>query len=570
MPDAHKNFAYTTISVPPDPADSGTSWTVDPGQGGLMPATPFNGVVWPPGAQPTVLNAEIVRVESRTADHFDSVDRGQEGTTPISIKAGYQFAAAATAKTFTDIETLLSSVGSGLTAHAAATTSVHGIADTSKLVVTTDTRLKTLFVSSQRPFVAAAGNLSAVVYIRGYDAVDDRLFGTDTSAGQLKQSTDGGATWSTNKGTPTNVPYNQVVKIVRGPDGNLYLFGFNTVSNKCGVYRAAPAAGNTAFSWSTALYEQDASVTATIMTNFSADATALYLGEYGDPTGGPLIMRSLDGTTWTTSFARDATLRHCHAIAPDPYNPGHVWMTLGDGGSKTVMKSTDYGVTWAVVIANFAWQGVQISFDATWVYIAGDQETSTFYVIDRTSATPYIGSPNWHANTPQTSLTGSKTWDPPSVADGAMTSTTVTVTGVAFGDFIRASFSQALPAGMQLTAEVTAANTVTVTLVNHSGGTLDIASGTLRVMTIPMPFWRGAYMGAVDPATGAYYCVANDTASTNGLAMGMFYCPKAGRRIELLDRGGAGISMNGQVFIADGKIFSGFWNHALVTPVPVG
>jgi Right handed beta helix region len=76
-------------------------------------------------------------------------------------------------------------------------------------------------------------------------------------------------------------------------------------------------------------------------------------------------------------------------------------------------------------------------------------------------------------------LKGSKTWDPSSVATGAVTSTTVTVTGAAVGDQAHASFSVVLPAGCFLASEVTAADTVTVSLVNLSGSTQDVASGTL-------------------------------------------------------------------------------------------
>ena len=76
-------------------------------------------------------------------------------------------------------------------------------------------------------------------------------------------------------------------------------------------------------------------------------------------------------------------------------------------------------------------------------------------------------------------LTGSKTWDPGSVSDGAMTSTTVTVTGAVLGYGASAHLSVAVPAGAILGANVTAADTVTVTLINHTGGALDLASSTL-------------------------------------------------------------------------------------------
>jgi hypothetical protein len=75
-------------------------------------------------------------------------------------------------------------------------------------------------------------------------------------------------------------------------------------------------------------------------------------------------------------------------------------------------------------------------------------------------------------------LQGKATYDPPSLVDGAGTTTTVTVPGAALGDFASAAFSLAT-SGITITAWVSAANTVSVRFQNESGGTLDIASGTL-------------------------------------------------------------------------------------------
>jgi len=83
-----------------------------------------------------------------------------------------------------------------------------------------------------------------------------------------------------------------------------------------------------------------------------------------------------------------------------------------------------------------------------------------------------------------TVLQGSATYDPPSLADGAGITTTVTCTGAALGGFARASFSLDLQ-GITLTADVSATNTVAVRFQNESGGTLDLASGTLKVRVDP-------------------------------------------------------------------------------------
>jgi hypothetical protein len=78
-------------------------------------------------------------------------------------------------------------------------------------------------------------------------------------------------------------------------------------------------------------------------------------------------------------------------------------------------------------------------------------------------------------------LAASDTWDPASVADGDQATTTITVTGAVLGNFVIASFSLDLQ-GLQLTAYVSAADTVTVVLSNNTGGAVNLSSGTLRVL----------------------------------------------------------------------------------------
>ncbi len=86
-------------------------------------------------------------------------------------------------------------------------------------------------------------------------------------------------------------------------------------------------------------------------------------------------------------------------------------------------------------------------------------------------------------------LTGSKTYDPASILDGGTQTTTVTVTGAALGSPAQAAFSLTV-AGIIVTAYVSAADTVTVLLQNESGGTVDLASGTLSA-------WVDAPLGTV-------------------------------------------------------------------------
>jgi hypothetical protein len=80
-------------------------------------------------------------------------------------------------------------------------------------------------------------------------------------------------------------------------------------------------------------------------------------------------------------------------------------------------------------------------------------------------------------------LTGTATYDPPSLADGAGDTTTVTVTGAVLGDMALASFSLTT-SGITITAWVSASDTVSVRFQNESGGILDIGSGTLKAAVL--------------------------------------------------------------------------------------
>lgn len=73
---------------------------------------------------------------------------------------------------------------------------------------------------------------------------------------------------------------------------------------------------------------------------------------------------------------------------------------------------------------------------------------------------------------------GSASYNPPSLADGVGTTTTVTALGAVMGNPTTASFSLDLQ-GITVTSWVSAADTISVRFQNESGGTLDLANGTL-------------------------------------------------------------------------------------------
>lgn len=75
------------------------------------------------------------------------------------------------------------------------------------------------------------------------------------------------------------------------------------------------------------------------------------------------------------------------------------------------------------------------------------------------------------------------TWDPGSITSGSFESKNVTVSGAALGDFVLASFSLDV-VDLAVSAQVTAANTVTVTLYNLTGSAVNLSSGTLKVLVL--------------------------------------------------------------------------------------
>lgn len=81
-------------------------------------------------------------------------------------------------------------------------------------------------------------------------------------------------------------------------------------------------------------------------------------------------------------------------------------------------------------------------------------------------------------------ISGSATWDASSIADGDMESKDITVTGAALGDFVLVSLSID-NVDLTLTGTVTAADTVTATLANNTGGAVDLASCTVRAIVLP-------------------------------------------------------------------------------------
>ena len=95
-------------------------------------------------------------------------------------------------------------------------------------------------------------------------------------------------------------------------------------------------------------------------------------------------------------------------------------------------------------------------------------------------STQRIQLEEYFAQIPRPFLYATETKDWGSIDDGNELVEEITVTGAALGDFARASFSLDV-ADLELSAQVTAANTVTVSLSNNTGGAIDLGEGIITV-----------------------------------------------------------------------------------------
>ncbi|MEN6539434.1 MAG: hypothetical protein ABFC67_07485 [Mizugakiibacter sp.] len=266
-------------------------------------------------------------------------------------------------------------------------------------------RGSTIGKSNQEPFLNHA---TSTYNFLGYDDVDGVAWINDATGGLLRQGvtsdawqTQGGVTWSSGKGFPANVTYANVSKMLRF-NGKIYMLALDGSDSLRKIWRCDPATGNTAFTWSGPLLAFAANATS-LFTGFAADGNYIYACEYTQQASfTPKVYRSADGVTWETIIDESVAgvVRHFHCIAPDPYNPGHVWLTCGDGIAKTVQRSTDYGTTWDVVIASSVWQAVEISFTQDHVYFAGDSQYGIVYRMDRNTLTARWVTPALLKNIP--------------------------------------------------------------------------------------------------------------------------------------------------------------------------
>jgi len=160
--DTHKNFAYSTVLTAPSPAGSGTTLTVQAGDGAKFPTVPFNIAVWPAGTLPTTANAEVMRVTAISTDTF-TVVRTQESSSARNVQVSDQVANAMTVKVFSDIETPLNTTISGVNPGGRLTL-ITGIPVTTGDVTAATTLYYTPYVGNVIPLPDGSGNWAAIAF----------------------------------------------------------------------------------------------------------------------------------------------------------------------------------------------------------------------------------------------------------------------------------------------------------------------------------------------------------------------------------------------------------------------
>lgn len=128
--DKTKNFVVGKVVTAPNPATTGTSITVSNGSLFPDPSTfgAYNLCVWSQADDPSPTTCEIVRVTAKTTSGNNAVltvTRSQEGTTGLSIAAGWKAYYSLTQKYFDDLETAVTNTDiQAITATATQTISI--------------------------------------------------------------------------------------------------------------------------------------------------------------------------------------------------------------------------------------------------------------------------------------------------------------------------------------------------------------------------------------------------------------------------------------------------------------
>jgi len=142
------------------------------------------------------------------------------------------------------------------------------------------------------------------------------------------------------------------------------------------------------------------------------------------------------------------------------------------------------GDTWGAV--QLGTGGVKIrntSGNPGYAYL--DSDLYTFRALDATTLLAALDANGFSilgGSRMKKAVAGAITWNPGSLVDGASESISFTLTGATVGQPCYAGLGAITTGGWQLSAHCTSADTVTVTLTNRTGGTVDLGSSSLRVI----------------------------------------------------------------------------------------
>lgn len=156
-------------------------------------------------------------------------------------------------------------------------------------------------------------------------------------------------------------------------------------------------------------------------------------------------------------------------------------------GNKTMMIGFPGPRYSSVTLSDTEWTVVTLT-NNTLLGGTGTRQDILVYTNDGTSFNVNVayvaltygnGSPLALNSSPYPVINHVETWDAPSLATGTQITQTFTVNGVEQGDFVLASFGGDIGA-LDVTANASATNHVTLKLRNDSGSTIDLPSGQWR------------------------------------------------------------------------------------------
>jgi len=358
------------------------------------------------------------------------------------------------------------------------------------------------------------------------------------SAGFYQYDTLANMTTFTNLRTltlPTNTVPTSGLKVVVY-NNLMYLLVFNSTSTRFEVYSSPLVTGATQPTWTGPLLQLSANAIL-IPEAFRATSVGVFVGEYTgvtDIAAGPSLWRSTDGTNFTTVLGPlGSHVRHIHGVYEDPYALGTIYVTVGDGIapyvplSGYVYRSTNGGASFTA-LPNFTsasgfWQAVSLGFGPKYVWAASDQVVGGgAYVFTRSNLTPQWAS----LQKPQSVAVpgGANRTVVDMVTNGTttVTSATAAFTTADVGRFV--SGPNTITDGAYITS-VTNATTAVISIAATGSQT---ATANIRDA-----FYTNAYLGALDPSTGYFYTVSNDT-SVAGTVAGLFVYTQPGASPVLL------------------------------------